>query len=158
MVNEKLRKVYLAALIVTVLPLTAGSARAVCTHDAHKAGRPACSICCFGPCFCIPNAGNWGYYTQTWRPWPGDQHRPDVVFPQSIGVERVAAPQGERPKRLPREQYAETPRPEVRPSVAYPDDPNARQQIPPIRGSLPTGPIEPSWPFDDGLDLNPIRN
>ncbi|NLE38617.1 MAG: hypothetical protein GX621_11380 [Pirellulaceae bacterium] len=155
MLNGKLGGIRLTIGFVATLLLTAGSARAVCTQAVQHPGQPACSICCFGPCLCIPNAANWGYHARQWRPWPGDEYRQDVVFPQSIGVERVAAPRGERPKPMPREQYDERPRSVVRPSPVYPDDPNARQDLPPIREGLPTGPIEPSWPLDGGLDLNP---
>lgn len=54
---------------------------------------------------CIPQAGTFGYYESQWRVWPGER-RPDRFFPQSIGVEAVPPPAGERIPELPRQKIA----------------------------------------------------
>lgn len=94
-----------AGLSVMACLIAAGPALGVCTQAAYHGQPSACASCsCPGPCTCIP-AGPWGYTARQWQPWPGNQCRQDIVFPQSIGVERLATPRGERPKPMPREIY-----------------------------------------------------
>ncbi len=85
--------------------LGATSVWAVCTQVTYRPLPSACPTCCSGPCMCTANMYHWGYYTRQWRPWPGDSVRQDIVFPQSLGVEAIATPQGTKPRPLPKEKY-----------------------------------------------------
>ena len=86
--------------------LGSGATFATGAQAVYRTPPAVCPVrACQGPCACVP-PGPWGYTARQWQPWPGDQYRRDIVFPQSIGVERVVVPQGEKPKPLPRETYA----------------------------------------------------
>ncbi|MBN2217422.1 MAG: hypothetical protein JW719_08600 [Pirellulales bacterium] len=95
-----------AGTVAALCFFIAGHSLGVCTQVVYDA-QPltGARIACTGPRACVP-VSPWGYYPRQWQPWPGDQYRQDIVFPQSIGVERLAAPRGEQPKPLPREIYA----------------------------------------------------
>jgi len=104
--------------------------------------------CCPAPCMCIPNVRNWGYYVRHWSPWPGDEAREDIRFPDARGLETLPTPEGTKPEPLPKEEYAE---PEEGPGIEIQEGP-------------PTGPIETPVPFPlgpgfrgglPGLDLEP---
>jgi len=124
----------------------AGSALGVCTQVACDS-RPAtvASYACLGPCLCVPPSP-WGYTTRLWAPWPGDQYRQDIVFPQSLGVEQIAAPRGEKPKPLPRETY-------VKQKTKAERDREAASGIQ-IREGAPAESIEMPVPFDVAPEAN----
>jgi YHS domain-containing protein len=74
-----------------------------CLGSACMGGLCA-GLCGGGPCHgpscgrgvvCTPSPLTYGYFPSKWRRWPGEV-RPDVDFPQSIGAEVLATPEGQR--------------------------------------------------------------
>lgn len=58
------------------------------------------------PCLsadCLPAAARFGYYSTQWRRWPGEV-RPDQLFPQAIGRERLPTPGPEPIPEFPRQK------------------------------------------------------
>jgi len=88
---------------------------------------------CGGGCICIPNVKHFGYFPTTWRQWP-DEPRPEVTFPQSVGIETIPAPAGQ-----------ELPPPEAVPeTILTPEEGLLPPDEPlPIDRGTPEAPIEP---------------
>ena len=128
----------MALFIVGVLAAEV-SAQAPCPQCKQQT--PCCPYrCC--EC-CTPNFRYWGYWPTTWRQWP--QRRPDIWFPQGVGIEQIQAPQGAVPEKLPKEE------PFVSPTAP------GESWLPPVGEGSATGPGEPDAPFDfdQGLEQGP---
>ncbi|MBN1588607.1 MAG: hypothetical protein JW888_03745 [Pirellulales bacterium] len=147
MLNPRYVGVRSAIVLVVVLAFGTTPALGICTQVVHDSQPSVCpSCCCTGPCVCVANTSQWGYHATQWRPWPGDQVRQDIVFPQSIGVERIATPRGAKPKPLPREQYAKR-------KTKAERDAEAATNIR-IRDGSSVVPAESPWPFELGPEFN----
>ena len=134
--NQALIGVGLLALLVFGAPPALG----ICTQMAHTLSPSVLPPS--HPCMCVP-VSPWGYYPRQWQQWPGNQFRQDIVYPQSIGVQRVATPRGVLPKPLPRERYPKHPRRPV-----FKDDLESRSGVR-IRQGASTEQIEAPRPFED---------
>lgn len=130
---------------LAVVACLAGTAAAGGCPGATYVGQPASGfgLVCLGPCFC-PTPILWGYWERQWQAWPGDQYRQDIVFPQSIGLERLGTPRGEQPKPLPREVYAKQ---KTKAEIDREMRQSAGTDLP-IREGAPIEPLETPQPFD----------
>ncbi len=54
-----------------------------------------------GPCSCVPNSQNFGYFPTHWRQWPGE-YRPEISNPLSIGRTVLPTPEGQ-PEQAPQQ-------------------------------------------------------
>ncbi len=103
-----------------------------------------------GPCSCVPNAQNFGFFPTQWRRWPCEQ-RPEISDPRSIGATVLPTP----------EPKPEEPPPPAAPLLPMPSEgggilPPPGEGILPPPGEAPSGPeAAPSLELPPALQLTP---
>ncbi len=92
---------------------------------------------------CVPNAGNFGYFTTTWRQWPGERH-PEQDNPIGVGREPLPTPEGQEQLPLPPVGAPSKP-PAAAPNGPIPP-PQGGMNLPPERSPMSDLPAEPAPP------------
>ena len=117
-------------------------------------------------CCCIPNVAEFGYFRTEWREWPCEERR-DKTFPRSIGMESIAAPQGQVLVPPPRASAAPKAPAETKPEAGTeqgaekPAEGLPAEGLPPDKSAQPgtetPTPTLPGLPQEPG-GINPLGN
>ena len=114
------------------------------------------------PDVCVPNVGGFGYFSTTWRQWPGEAH-PEQYNPRSIGAEVLPTPAGQEQLPLPRPTPSAKPAVEKSQSRTAPPagtvlPPEQSQLIGPPADPVPMSPLTPQTQGEmPGLPIVPPR-